>query len=136
MLRSLRGRQSGSRKISPCFGYYKVVEADKGQEISVAQPKLSKLELQILEALWAQGKGCIREIQEAFPEPRPAYNLAPVAPSRRQHQRSALDEQGQFRDERPRPFVFSRNGARRPQRARPIVIKHGTDTMVESGLYF
>ena len=37
------------------------------------QPKLSKLELQILEALWANGKACIREILEAFPEPRPAY---------------------------------------------------------------
>jgi len=37
------------------------------------QPKLSKLELQILEALWAQGKASIREIQEAFPKPRPAY---------------------------------------------------------------
>src|SRR5580658_5517835 len=39
----------------------------------MAQPKLSKLELQILEALWASGKASIREIQEAFPEPRPAY---------------------------------------------------------------
>jgi predicted transcriptional regulator len=37
------------------------------------KPKLTKLELQILEALWAQGKASIREIQEAFPEPRPAY---------------------------------------------------------------
>ncbi len=37
------------------------------------RPKLSKLELQILEALWAQGKASIREIQEFFPEPRPAY---------------------------------------------------------------
>jgi predicted transcriptional regulator len=37
------------------------------------QPKLTKLELQILEALWAQGKASIREIQESFPEPRPAY---------------------------------------------------------------
>jgi BlaI family transcriptional regulator, penicillinase repressor len=37
------------------------------------QPKLSKLELQILEALWASKKASIREIQEAFPEPRPAY---------------------------------------------------------------
>src|SRR6202790_1942983 len=35
--------------------------------------KLSKLELQILEALWAHGKASIREIQEAFPAPRPAY---------------------------------------------------------------
>ena len=39
----------------------------------MTQPKLSKLELQILEALWAQGKASIREIQETFPEPRPAY---------------------------------------------------------------
>ena len=35
--------------------------------------RLSKLELQILEALWTSGKASIREIQEAFPEPRPAY---------------------------------------------------------------
>jgi predicted transcriptional regulator len=39
----------------------------------MAQPKLTKLELQILEALWAHGKASIREIQEAFSEPRPAY---------------------------------------------------------------
>jgi predicted transcriptional regulator len=39
----------------------------------VSPPKLSKFELQILEALWAHGKASIREIQEAFPEPRPAY---------------------------------------------------------------
>jgi BlaI family penicillinase repressor len=39
----------------------------------MARPKFTKLELQILEALWAQGKASIREIQEAFPEPRPAY---------------------------------------------------------------
>ena len=37
-------------------------------------PKLSKLELQIMEALWSKGAASIREIQEAFPEPnRPAY---------------------------------------------------------------
>jgi BlaI family penicillinase repressor len=35
--------------------------------------KLTRLELQILEALWARGNASIREIQEAFPEPRPAY---------------------------------------------------------------
>lgn len=37
------------------------------------RPKLSKLELQILEALWTHGKASIREIQESFPAPRPAY---------------------------------------------------------------
>jgi predicted transcriptional regulator len=36
-------------------------------------PKLTRLELQILDVLWHQGKASIREIQEAFPEPRPAY---------------------------------------------------------------
>jgi BlaI family transcriptional regulator, penicillinase repressor len=37
-------------------------------------PKLTKLELQIMEALWSRGALSIREIQEAFPEDdRPAY---------------------------------------------------------------
>ena len=35
--------------------------------------KLAKLELRILEVLWARGPASMREIQEAFPEPRPAY---------------------------------------------------------------
>src|SRR4030095_2750795 len=37
-------------------------------------PKLTKLELQIMEALWTRGPCSIREIQETFPEKkRPAY---------------------------------------------------------------
>jgi predicted transcriptional regulator len=37
-------------------------------------PKLTKLELKIMEALWTRGALSIREIQEAFPEKdRPAY---------------------------------------------------------------
>lgn len=39
----------------------------------MARPKLTKLELQILEVLWTQGKASIREVQESFPPPRPAY---------------------------------------------------------------
>jgi BlaI family penicillinase repressor len=39
----------------------------------MARTHFTKLELQILEALWANGRASIREIQEAFPEPRPAY---------------------------------------------------------------
>jgi BlaI family transcriptional regulator, penicillinase repressor len=39
----------------------------------MARPKLTKLELQILEALWACGRASVREIVETFPEPRPAY---------------------------------------------------------------
>ena len=40
----------------------------------MALPRLSKLELQIMEALWTRGGSSVREIQEAFPEKdRPAY---------------------------------------------------------------
>jgi BlaI family penicillinase repressor len=40
----------------------------------MAEPKLSKLELQIMEALWNRGNASIREIQETFPgKDRPAY---------------------------------------------------------------
>jgi BlaI family transcriptional regulator, penicillinase repressor len=38
------------------------------------KPKLTKLEMQVLEALWQKGACSVREIQETFPEPgRPAY---------------------------------------------------------------
>jgi BlaI family penicillinase repressor len=38
-------------------------------------PKLTKLELQIMEVLWTRGPCAIREIQEAFPKRnRPAYS--------------------------------------------------------------
>ena len=38
------------------------------------QPKLSKLELKIMEALWTKGASSVREIQEHFPaRRRPAY---------------------------------------------------------------
>jgi BlaI family penicillinase repressor len=37
-------------------------------------PKLTRFELQLMEALWSKGPCSIREIQETFPEPeRPAY---------------------------------------------------------------
>ena len=37
-------------------------------------PKLSKLELQIMNALWSRGQCSVREIQESFPvKKRPAY---------------------------------------------------------------
>jgi BlaI family transcriptional regulator, penicillinase repressor len=40
----------------------------------VTTPRLTKLELRIMEALWHQGPCSIREIQEAFPKRgRPAY---------------------------------------------------------------
>ena len=40
----------------------------------MALPRLTRLELRIMEALWNHGASSIREIQEAFPErDRPAY---------------------------------------------------------------
>ena len=40
----------------------------------MALPKLTKLELQIMEALWSRGACSVREIQESFPaKKRPAY---------------------------------------------------------------
>jgi BlaI family penicillinase repressor len=40
----------------------------------MAEPKLTKHELQIMEVLWTRGNASIREIQETFPEKdRPAY---------------------------------------------------------------
>src|SRR6476659_9062920 len=40
----------------------------------MASPRLTKLEMQIMEALWDRGASSVREIQEAFPEKDlPAY---------------------------------------------------------------
>lgn len=42
--------------------------------VAMPHPKLSKLELQIMEALWTHGASSVREVQERFPEKRrPAY---------------------------------------------------------------
>lgn len=41
----------------------------------MALPKLSRLELQVMETLWTRGACSVREMQEAFPEKdRPAFN--------------------------------------------------------------
>jgi len=40
----------------------------------MALPRLTKLELQVMDALWTRGASSVREIQEAFPDKdRPAY---------------------------------------------------------------
>lgn len=40
----------------------------------MAQPRLSRMELRIMEALWTQGSASVREIQESLPaKGRPAY---------------------------------------------------------------
>jgi BlaI family transcriptional regulator, penicillinase repressor len=49
-------------------------------------PKLSKLELQIMDALWTRGPSAIREIQETFPERnRPAYTTVQTTVYRMEH---------------------------------------------------
>src|SRR5262245_30478002 len=49
----------------------------------MALPKLSKLELQIMETLWTRGACSIRELQEAFPEKdRPAFTTVQTMVSR------------------------------------------------------
>lgn len=41
----------------------------------MSQPKLSRLELKIMEALWSLGSASVREVQESLPEKsRPAHN--------------------------------------------------------------
>ncbi|MGD0891403.1 MAG: BlaI/MecI/CopY family transcriptional regulator [Terracidiphilus sp.] len=40
----------------------------------MTEPRLSKLEFEIMDALWTNGEASIRELQEAFPaKKRPAY---------------------------------------------------------------
>jgi BlaI family penicillinase repressor len=40
----------------------------------LALPRLTRLELRIMDVLWARGPSAVREIQETFPEKgRPAY---------------------------------------------------------------
>jgi len=47
------------------------------------QPKLSRLEFQIMEALWNRGECSIREIQESFPaRSRPAYTTVQTTVNR------------------------------------------------------
>jgi predicted transcriptional regulator len=52
----------------------------------MAKLKLTKLELQIMEALWSRGEASIREIQENFPEKgRPAYTTVQTMVYRLEH---------------------------------------------------
>ena len=49
----------------------------------MAQPRLSKLEMQVLELFWEHGSQAVREIQERFPEKaRPAYTTVQTVVNR------------------------------------------------------
>lgn len=79
-------------------------------------PKLSPLELQIMEALWNQGKLSIREIQEAFPETdRPAYTTIQTTIYR-------LEEKGAVKRVRKisNAHIFEANVSRQAARGRLI----------------
>jgi predicted transcriptional regulator len=97
----------------------------------MALPRLTKLELQIMDALWTRGASSVREIQEAFAEKnRPAYttvqtmvyrletkkairrvkkignaHIFEAAISRNAAQRRLIDELLSFFGGRPQPVV-------------------------------
>ena len=49
----------------------------------MASPKLSRLELRIMDAIWSCGPCAVREVQESFPEDgRPAYTTVHTIVSR------------------------------------------------------
>ncbi len=57
----------------------------------MAHPKLSRLELQIMEILWGRGACSIREIQEDFPESkRPAYTTVQTTVYRLMERKKAV----------------------------------------------
>ena len=69
MKKFLAGHQKGLQMAYYCSSVPYVYS--RGQ---MREPKLSRLELQIMEVLWSRQHASIREIQESFPEKnRPAY---------------------------------------------------------------
>jgi predicted transcriptional regulator len=54
----------------------------------MSAPKLTRLELQIMEALWTLGQCSVREIQETFPKAkRPAYTTVQTTVYRLEHKK-------------------------------------------------
>ena len=79
----------------------------------MGQPKLSKLELQIMEALWNKGALSIREIQESFPERgRPAYTTIQTTVYRMEG-KEALRRAKKISNAHIFEAVISRNAAQR-----------------------
>jgi BlaI family transcriptional regulator, penicillinase repressor len=79
----------------------------------VAAPKLAKLELQIMEALWTLGNASIREIQEVFPgKDRPAYTTVQTTVYRLEAKKAVrrVKKVGNFHIFEP---LVSRNAAQR-----------------------
>lgn len=79
----------------------------------MASPKLTKLELEIMETLWNRGSASIREIQETFPEKdRPAYTTIQTTVYRLESKKAVrrVKKVGNFHIFEP---AVSRNAAQR-----------------------
>src|SRR5579864_2574792 len=74
-------------------------------------PKLSRLELRIMETLWSRGPSSIRELQEAFPEAeRPAYTTVQTVVYRLEFKR-AIRRTSKISNAHVFEAVVSRNAA-------------------------
>lgn len=72
----------------------------------MALPKLTKPELQIMDALWRRGPCSVREIQESFPaRKRPAYTTVQTMVSREAAERRWIDDLLGLFGGRSRPIV-------------------------------
>jgi len=76
-------------------------------------PRLSKLELQIMEALWNRGAASIREIQEAFPEPKRPANTTIQTTVYRMERKKVLRRARKISNAHIFEAVVSRNAAQR-----------------------
>ena len=100
----------------------------------MARPKLTKLELQVLEALWQNGVSSVREIQETFPEPnRPAYTTVQTVVYRLERKK-ALRCVKRISNANMFEAVISRNDAQRRFVDELLVIFGGRASLLMSHL--
>jgi len=79
----------------------------------MAHTKLTKLEFQIMEALWTRGASSIREIQESFPDKhRPAYTTIQTTVYRLE-EKGAVRRVGKVANFHIFESAISRNAAQR-----------------------
>jgi predicted transcriptional regulator len=80
----------------------------------MAQPRLSKLEMQVMELFWEHGSQAVREIQERFPEKtRPAYTTVQTVVNRLEA-KGALARARKLGNAHIFEPIVSRNAAQRP----------------------
>ncbi len=100
----------------------------------MAKTKLTKLELQVLEALWRNGVSSVREIQETFAEPnRPAYTTVQTVVYRLERKK-ALRCVKRISNANMFEAVISRNDAQRRFVDELLVIFGGRASLLMSHL--